>query len=64
MQCSRIRQITLIASLALFAGCGGAPSEVDTAEVIRPETAKPAPDPTKPATEPAKDEPAQAEPKP
>ena len=40
---SRIRQVALIASLALIAGCGGEPPVNDTAEVIKPEPTKPGP---------------------
>ncbi len=57
---SRIRQVALIASLALLAGCGGEPSVNDTAEVIKPEPAKPAPVPVStqtPETTPPKDAP-------
>jgi hypothetical protein len=64
MQRSRIRQITLITSLTLFVGCGGQPSINDTADVVRPESAKPATDPAKPATEPAPAAPAKTDPKP
>jgi hypothetical protein len=57
---SRIRQVTLFASIALFAGCGSEPPINDTAETTRPEGAKPAPssEPTQtPETTPAKDGP-------
>jgi hypothetical protein len=57
---SRIRHVALAASLALLAGCGGDPPVNDTAEIIKPEPAKPAPVPVStqtPETTPPKDVP-------
>ena len=53
------RIIALAASLALLVGCGGpAQDPPDTAEVVRPEPAKPAPAPeSKPEATPAKEAP-------
>ena len=51
---TRRRRFALLASLAFLAGCGGNPAEVDTAETIRPEPAKPIQTPaTAPETAPA-----------
>ena len=57
----RLRQFALTASLALFAGCGGSPSEIDSAEVVRdPAKSAPSPETTPtptPEASPAKDAP-------
>jgi ABC-type uncharacterized transport system auxiliary subunit len=51
---TRRRRFAYLATLALLAGCGGTPSEVDTAETIRPEPAKTIPTPApSPETAPA-----------
>ena len=49
MRDPRVLCLSLVPSMALMAGCGGTPSEIDTAETIRPDAPKPA---TPPAAAP------------
>jgi hypothetical protein len=55
--------LAIVASLAVAPGCGSNPPEVDTAETIRTDTAKPAPSPATPTNPTPSPTPAKEAPK-